>query len=112
MELDMKTGLTLLAALAAAWLLRPSPILAQDADESGRGREIARTICAACHVVAKGQLVSPNSEAPPFPVLATTPGMTTIALTAALLTSHRLMPNIILEPDERRDVIAYILSLK
>ena len=48
----------------------------------------------------------------PFPVLAATPGMTTIALTAALLTSHRLMPNIILQPDERRDVIAYILSLK
>jgi mono/diheme cytochrome c family protein len=100
------------AALAAAALLDPSSILAQDADDVGHGREIAQTICAACHVVAKGQLVSPNSEAPPFPVLATTPGMTTIALTAALLTSHRLMPNIVLQPDERRDVIAYILSLK
>jgi mono/diheme cytochrome c family protein len=112
MEPDMKAGLSLLAALAAAGLLHPSPILAQDADDIGHGREIARTICAACHVVAKGQLVSPNSEAPPFPMLAATPGMTTIALTAALLTSHRQMPNIILEPDERRDVIAYILSLK
>jgi mono/diheme cytochrome c family protein len=70
------------------------------------GREIARTICAACHVVAKGQTVSPNSEAPPFPMLAATPGMTTIALTAALLTSHRQMSNIVLQPDERRDVIA------
>jgi hypothetical protein len=38
--------------------------------------------------------------------------MTAIALTAVLTTSHRLMPNIILQPDERRDVIAYILSLK
>jgi hypothetical protein len=64
------------------------------------------------HLFLDGPLVSPNSEAPPFPMLATSPGMTTIALTAALLTSHRLMPNIILEPDERRDVIAYILSLK
>jgi mono/diheme cytochrome c family protein len=99
-------------AFAAAALLDPSSIRAQDADDIGHGREIARTICAACHVVAKGQLVSPNSEAPPFPVLAATPGMTTIALTAALLTSHRLMPNIVLQPDERRDVIAYILSLK
>jgi hypothetical protein len=51
--------------------------------------------------VAKGQTVSPNSEAPPFPTLAATPGMTTIAQTAALLTSHRHMPNIILQPDER-----------
>jgi len=32
-------------------------------------------------------------EVPPFPVLATTPGMTAIALTAALLTSHRLQPD-------------------
>jgi mono/diheme cytochrome c family protein len=107
----MKTGLTLLVALAIAGLLHASPVLAQDAD-IGHGREIARTICAACHVVAKGQLISPNSEAPPFPMLAATPGMTTIALTAALLTSHRQMPNIILQPDEREDVIAYILSLK
>ena len=93
-------------------LLDPAPLPAQDASDVGHGREIARTICSACHVVAKGQLVSPNSEAPPFPLLATTPGMTTIALTAALLTSHRQMPNLILQPDERRDVIAYILSLK
>jgi mono/diheme cytochrome c family protein len=108
----MKTGVTLLAALATAGLLHTSQVLAQDAGDIGHGRNIARTICAACHVIARGQLVSPNTEAPPFPVLAATPGMTTIALTAALLTSHRLMPNIILKPDERRDVITYILSLK
>jgi hypothetical protein len=40
------------------------------------------------------------------------PGMTTIALTPALPTLHRQMPNIVLQPDDRRDVIAYILSLK
>ena len=108
----MKAGLNLLTALAIAGLLHPTAVVAQDSDDIGHGREIARTICAACHVVARGQLVSPNSEAPPFPMLAATPGMTTIALTAALLTSHRLMPNIILESDERRDVIAYILSLR
>jgi hypothetical protein len=39
-------------------------------------------------------------------MIAATPGMTSVALTAALLTSHRLTPNIMLEPDERRDVIA------
>jgi mono/diheme cytochrome c family protein len=107
----MRTCITLLAVAAAA-LLDPGPCLAQDANDIGHGRQIAQTICAACHVITKAQSASPNSEAPPFPVLATTPGMTTIALTAALLTSHRQMPNIILQPDERRDVIAYILSLK
>lgn len=99
-------------AFAATALIDPVPLPAQEASDVGHGREIARTICSTCHVVAKGQLVSPNSEAPPFPTLAATPGMTVMALTAALTTSHRRMPNIILEPDERRDVIAYILSLR
>jgi mono/diheme cytochrome c family protein len=107
----MRTQLAL-TAFASAILLGPAMAVAQDVGDIGHGREIARTICAACHVVAKGETVSPNSEAPPFPRLAATPGVTPIALTAALLTSHRQMPNIILQSDERRDVIAYILSLK
>ncbi len=101
-----------LTALMGGALLLSVPVHAQDAGNVGHGREIAQNICSACHVVSRGQRVSPNTEAPPFPNLADTPGMTSIALSAALLTSHRLMPNIILEPDERRDVIAYILSLK
>jgi mono/diheme cytochrome c family protein len=93
-------------AVTVAW-----PVHAQEGNV-GRGAEIARSICAACHVVERGQPAAPNSQAPPFPVIASTPGMTSIALSAVLTTSHRLMPNIILEPEERRDVIAYILSLK
>jgi hypothetical protein len=38
--------------------------------------------------------------------------MTAIALSAALNTSHRSMPNIMLEADEQADIIAYILGLK
>ena len=38
--------------------------------------------------------------------------MTETALYAFLQTSHRNMPNIRLEPDEVRNVVAYILSLK
>ena len=40
------------------------------------------------------------------------PGMTGIALSAMLNTSHRSMPNIMLEADEQANIIAYILSLK
>jgi mono/diheme cytochrome c family protein len=93
-------------AVTLAW-----PVHAQEGNVR-RGAEVARNICAACHVVALGQPAAPNSQAPPFSTIASTPGMTSIALSVALMTSHRLMPNIILEPDERRDVIAYILSLK
>ncbi len=38
--------------------------------------------------------------------------MTSIALTAALRTSHRAMPNIALAGDDQKNVIAYILSLE
>ena len=60
----------------------------------------------------KGNEHIPNESAPAFQEIASTPGMTAIALSAALSTSHRTMPNIMLEPDERTDIIAYILSLK
>jgi mono/diheme cytochrome c family protein len=93
-------------------LFSPAAALAQESGDIAHGREIAQTICSACHVVTRDKSVSPNSASPPFPTIAATPGMTAIALTAVLTTSHRLMPNIILQPDERRDVIAYILTLK
>jgi mono/diheme cytochrome c family protein len=97
----------LLAFLGEAWQL-----CAQEIGDVSNGRNIATTICAACHMVEKGNFLSPAGGAPAFARIAATPGMTSIALTALLLTSHRQMPNIILQPDERRDVIAYILSLQ
>ena len=90
---------TLVAVVMTATMVASVSALAQEADNVGHGRQIAQTI---------DQRVSP----PPFPVIAATPGLTSIALTAALLMSHRLMPNIIMKPEDRRDVIAYILSLK
>src|SRR5580704_911340 len=80
---------SLLTLLTAATLSASASVLAQEAGNVGHGSQIAYTICIACHAVAKDQQVSPNSEAPPFPTIAATPGMTSIALTAALLTSHR-----------------------
>jgi mono/diheme cytochrome c family protein len=56
MEPYIKTSLTLLAVLASTGLLLPSPVLAHDADDIGHGREIARTICAACHARSQGSI--------------------------------------------------------
>ena len=47
-----------------------------------------------------------------FDVIAAVPGMTGLALQSMLQTSHREMPNLILQSDERADLIAYILSLR
>jgi mono/diheme cytochrome c family protein len=104
--------LAMLAASLPAVLGSVPQLAAQDIGDVANGRTIATTICIACHMVAKGELGSLDGSAPPFARLAATAGMTSIALSVALQTSHKEMPNIILQPDERRDVIAYILSLK
>jgi mono/diheme cytochrome c family protein len=99
-------------ALTALLIAFEVPSRAQDVGALLKGAEIAQRICAECHSVHKGQRQSPEAQAPTFETVATTPGMTTIALTAALRTSHRLMPNIILDSDDQKNVIAYILSLR
>jgi len=87
-------------------LLLGSPVQAQ------QGLALAKQVCAQCHAVEKGATMSPNAAAPRFEVIANTPGMTTMALSAALQTSHRSMPNLILDTDQLDSIIAYIMSLK
>jgi mono/diheme cytochrome c family protein len=102
-----------IAALAAFLItLTAGSVQAQDVSERLKGATFAQQICAECHAVQAGQPRSPNGQAPTFETVAKTPGMTAIALTAILRTSHRNMPNIILADDDLRNVIAYILTLK
>lgn len=84
---------------------------AQDADVAA-GKAYATEICAACHAVEPGEMQSPLMEAPPFQEVADTPGMTELALSVWLQSSHPTMPNIVLSQDEMRNVVAYIRSLK
>jgi mono/diheme cytochrome c family protein len=93
-------------------LLCAGSTAAQEIGQPGRGLEAAERLCAQCHAVRPAQERSPSPGAARFRDIAAVPGMTSIALTAALATSHRTMPNIMLEPEERADIIAYILSLK
>jgi mono/diheme cytochrome c family protein len=104
-----KTAL-LAATIASAVPLAQS--MAQDIGRPSRGLELARQLCAQCHAVETRQAWSPNDNAPRFEAVASVPGMTAIALTVALTTSHRAMPNIVLSAEDRSDIIAYILSLK
>ena len=76
------------------------------------GLALAQQVCSECHAIRAGQGRSPNSRSPPFSELATTPGMTSIALTVALTTPHAGMPMFMLTAEQREDIIAYILSLK
>jgi mono/diheme cytochrome c family protein len=74
------------------------------------GLALAQQVCSECHAIRAGQARSPNSTT--FSELATTPGMTSIALTVALTTPHAGMPMFMLTAEQREDIIAYILSLR
>jgi mono/diheme cytochrome c family protein len=104
-----------MAAVAVALMLSAlsAPIAsAQQFGSRTKGLETARQLCAECHAIENNDARSPNPDAPTFPTIAAVPGMTALALTAALNTSHRSMPNIVLPPEEQANLIAYILSLK
>jgi mono/diheme cytochrome c family protein len=83
--------------------------LAQDLQN---GAKWATDVCGQCHAVRTGQARSPNGRAPTFVELANTPGMTSAALTVALTTPHAGMPMFVLTPEQRQDIVAYVLSLK
>jgi mono/diheme cytochrome c family protein len=104
----MKYIIALTAVLACA----SGAVQAQGSGDPVKGAAIARQVCAECHVVERGQRRSDNGDAPPFEAIAKAPGMTSIALTAALRTSHRRMPDIILRGDDLPDVVTYIMTLK
>jgi mono/diheme cytochrome c family protein len=91
------------------------PIATSQAAEIGdpaKGVAIANDVCSQCHAIRRGQILSPNLMAPTFVRIATTPGITGMALNVRLMTPHAGMPMFKLSTEQREDLIAYILSLK
>lgn len=86
------------------------PAGAQEADVAA-GKTYAEQVCAQCHAVQAGEDLSSAVGATPFQEVANTPGMTEYALSVWLQSSHPTMPDIVLEQDDMRNVIAYIRSL-
>jgi len=90
----------------------PVPTDATDIGDARKGLDYAGKVCATCHNVSGSDASSPNSKATPFKRIANTPGMSVTALTVWSRTTHPTMPNLIIEPNDMDDLIAYILSLK
>jgi mono/diheme cytochrome c family protein len=88
------------------------PIASQELGSAKRGEAIAKSVCAECHAVEKGDRGSRNGKAPRFQTLAAARGMTPMAIMVALRTSHREMPNLVLKNGEVDDLIAYFATLK
>lgn len=94
-----------------AALVTSVPGMAQNYGDASRGAALAMGSCQSCHGV-RSQEVSINPLAPTFDTIAETKGMTETALSVILRTPHRDMPNLVLEDQERADIIAYILTLR
>ena len=91
-------------------LFTGGPVNAQDA--ANAGLVLARQLCSECHAIERAPSRSPNSASPPFETIANVPGMTGMALSAALQSSHRSMPNVMLDSNQLRSIVAYVLSLR
>ena len=88
--------------LGTAW-----SALGQQLGDPAVGQRLAETSCIECHA-----LTNVPKRAPAFSSIASMPSTTALSLRVFLQTSHPTMPNIMLSPSERNDVIAYILSLR
>jgi len=96
-----------IALMVAVGALLKAPAFAQEIGNATRGWKLAFGSCAVCHGIRNSR-----NRAPTFSAIANVKGMSAMALNVALLSSHRSMPNIVLDAQERADVIAFILTLK
>ncbi len=83
--------------------------LAQRVDS---GEQIAKTWCAGCHVIGRGEQKYTNDAVPSFVSIAQMKTTTATGLEVFLSTPHTKMPDYTLTREEIRDVSAYIMSLK
>ncbi len=83
--------------------------------DAERGSSVAITYCAPCHRVSSDQSRGTPPEypgAPSFMDIAARPDTDAVRLDRFMSDLHPPMPTYYLYEDERRTVIAYILSLK
>ncbi|MGE3335264.1 MAG: cytochrome c family protein [Rhodospirillaceae bacterium] len=103
-------------ALVALYLCAGVPALA-DTDlgpgDVGAGRVYAQQSCSDCHNIAsrRSPLLSILS-APDFYLVANAKTTTLMGLNVFLSSPHRKMPNFIISDEDRRNVVAYIMSLR
>jgi hypothetical protein len=100
-----------MALMVAVGALLSARVCAEEIGNAKRGWKLAVRTCSGCHWV-RHEGKSGTLRAPTLSAIANFRGMSAMALNVALLTSHRSMPNIVLDAQERADVISFILTLK
>jgi cytochrome c len=105
---------TLRVGLAAMFVVFPVHSgVAQTAPDVQQGHSLVQTHCGTCHAINKAGL-SPLSMAPPFRDLHKRYPVEYLeeALAEGISTGHAAMPEFRFEPDQIRDLIAYLKSLE
>lgn len=112
----------ILAVFFAAFSTAATGQVQNDAAAIRAGRNLATSVCFACHVVSPGQSVAPvlGSGIPGFKEIANRPGITADMLAETMKSARwhdpalapRLLPMSHLSDNERYQVAAYILSLR
>ena len=90
----------------------PFPLAAQPTDDSAEGRRVAGMWCISCHVIAPTAEAKSDNGVPTFAAIARRPSTTPTSLRTSLLRPHPAIQNLHATPDEMRDLIAYIMSLR
>jgi cytochrome c len=102
----------LIVALSAALaLVTPSAVAQSPAEQ--RGLTFVRANCAQCHSIDRVS-PSPLAIAPPFRTLHSKYPIEDLErpLSEGIIANHPTMPQFRLEPDQVRDVIAYLKTLE
>ena len=76
------------------------------------GGQLARDVCATCHVISEDQVDDPGVGAPTFFEVVAHPSVTALSLRGFLQTPHATMPDLMLTQEETDDIISYLLTLR
>lgn len=106
----MWRGAALIAIAVFAAL--PFRATAQEAGDRAEGRRLAGAFCSNCHVITPTTKAKGSNGVPTFAAVARRPSTTPASLRNSLLSPHPQISSMQATPDELRDLIAYILSLR
>ena len=105
--------ISLLVLFGAAHSTMAAPGANHAASSADRGRFYVLRSCAGCHAVGQTG-ASPDSHAPPFPVVrgSVTAGQLTMMLRELSKNGHYEMPPIFMSEADIRDIGAYVATLQ
>ncbi len=90
----------------------PFRVAAQETGDPVEGRHLAGMFCSNCHVIAPTKQTVGSNHVPTFSAVANRPSTTPDTLRKSLLRPHPQISNMQATPEELRNLIAYILSLR